>query len=69
MGFGIPNLTLRSPQPFSYSRAVCANMDTINDYFAKLGTIYARLNILTKAMQIYNMDECGVTVVHKPGKV
>ena len=58
------NLTLRTPQPLSYNRAVCANVSTINDYFAQLGTIYARLNILTKAMQVYNMDECGITIVH-----
>ena len=64
-----PKLTLRSAQPLSYNRAVCANVDTINDYFAKLAAVCARLNILTKAMQIYNMDECGITVVHNPGKV
>ena len=64
-----PNLTLRTPQPPSYNRAVCANLSTINDYFAKLGAIYARLNISTKAMQVYNMDKCGITIVHKPGKV
>ena len=64
-----PHLTLRKPQPLSYSRAVSANLDTINDYFAKLAALYARLNILTKPMQIYNMDECGISVVHTPGKV
>ena len=64
-----PNLTLRSAQPLSYNRAVCANTDTVNDYFAKLGATYARLNILAKLMQIFNVDVSGVTVVHKPGKV
>ena len=64
-----PNLTLRKPQPLSYNRAVSANVDTISDYFAKIGAIYARLNILTKPMQIYNMDECGISVVHTPGKI
>ena len=46
-----------------------ANPETIKDHFAKLGSLYARLNILTKPMQIYNIDECGVSVVHKGGKV
>ena len=64
-----PKLTLRSAQPLSYNRAVCANVDTINDYFAKLGAVYARHNLFTKPMQIYNMDECGITIVHNPGKV
>ena len=31
--------------------------------------MYARLNILSKPMQIFNTDEIGVSVVHKPGKV
>ena len=46
-----PTLTLRKPQPLSYNRAVSANVDTITDYFAKIGALYARLNILTKPMQ------------------
>ena len=64
-----PMLVLRSTQPLSYSRALSANPDTLKDHFAKLGSIYARLNILLKPMQIYNIDECGVSIVHKGGKV
>ena len=64
-----PKLVLRSTQPLSYSRAVSANPEAIKDHFAKLGSLYARLNILSKAMQIYNVDECGVSIVHKAGKV
>jgi hypothetical protein len=37
--------------------------------FAKLGALYGRLNLITKPMQIYNVDETGITVVHSPGKV
>ena len=44
-------------------------MDTINDFFGKLGAIYGRLNLMCKPMQIYNCDETGVSVVHKPGEV
>ena len=33
---------------------------------AKLGAICARLNIQSKAMQIYNVDEVGISIVHKP---
>ena len=64
-----PKLTIRKPQPLSYNRAVSANVETINDYFAKIGALYARLNLLSKPMQIYNMDECGISVVHTPSKV
>ena len=35
-----PKLTIRTPQPLSYARALCANEDTINDFFGKLGAIF-----------------------------
>ena len=31
--------------------------------------VLIKLNLLSKPMQIYNMDETGVSIVHKPGKV
>ena len=40
-----PKLTLRTPQALSYSRAYNATKEVLADYFAKLGAIYARLNI------------------------
>ena len=64
-----PKITLRTPQSLSYSRAVMANQYTIDDFFGKLGGLYGRLNIISKPMQIYNADETGISVVHKPGKV
>ncbi len=64
-----PKLTIRSPQPLSYCRALCANMDTMKDFFGKLGSMYGRLNLIAKPMQVYNCDETGVSIVHKPGKV
>ena len=66
-----PKLTIRSPQPLSYCRAVSANMETINYFFGKLGAIYGRLNLISKPMQVYNCDETGLSIVHKPcaGKV
>ncbi len=64
-----PKLTIRTPQPLSYCRALCSNKDTIEDFFGKLGALYGRLNLISKPMQIFNADETGVSVVHKPGKV
>jgi hypothetical protein len=64
-----PRLTIRSPQPLSYCRAVCANADTVNDFFGKLGSIYGRLNLISKPMQVYNCDETGISIVHRLGKV
>ena len=45
-----PKLTIRSPQPLSYCRALCSNKDTITDFFSKLGSIYGRLNLISKPM-------------------
>ena len=62
-------LTFRTPQSLSCSRAVAANEFVLADFFSKLGAIYGRLNLITKPMQVYNMDETGVSIVHKQGKV
>ena len=64
-----PRLTIRTPQPLSYCRALCSNKETIDDFFGKLGALYGRLNLIAKPMQIFNADETGVSIVHKPGKV
>lgn len=64
-----PKLTLRTPQPLSYCRALCSNQETIDDFFGKLGALYGRLNLVSKPMLIFNSDETGISVVHKPGKV
>ena len=64
-----PRLTIRLPQPLSYARALCANKDTVNDFFWKTWAIFGQLNLLFKPMQIYNCDKTGVSNVHKPGKV
>ena len=64
-----PRITVRSPQALSYCRAISANEETISDFFGKLGSIYGKLNLVSKPMNIYNSDETGVTIVFKPGKV
>ncbi len=62
-----PKLTVRSPQPLSYCRALCSNQSVIDEFFGKLGGVYGKLNLISKPMLVYNCDETGV--VHKPGKV
>ena len=64
-----PKLTIRSAQSLSHSRAACANPEIVSDYFAKLAALCAKLNLFTKPMNIYNMDETGLSIVHKPGRV
>ena len=64
-----PEMSLRTPQALAYSRASAASKDVVDDFFAKLGALYGRLNLISKPIQVYNVDEIGITVVHKPGKV
>ena len=64
-----PRLTLRSTQSLSRARASSANSEIVSDFFGKLGAVCAKLNILNKPMNIFNMDETGVTIIHKGGKV
>ena len=62
-------LTLRTPQALSYARAVASSKETIDDFFAKLGAIFGRLNLIAKPSLIFNADESGVSIVHRPAKV
>ena len=64
-----PKLTLRTPQALSFCRAVMANKFVVDEFFAKLGALYGRLNLVSKPMQVYNIDETGISIVHKHGKV
>ena len=64
-----PKLSLRTPQALSYCRASSSKKETIEDLFARLGSLYGSLNLISKPCQIYNADETGITVVHKPAKV
>ena len=57
---------LLTPQPLSYCCALRSSKTVIDEFFAKLGSVYGRLNLLTKPMQVYN---AGINVVYKPGKV
>ena len=50
-----PTLTIRTPQPLPYSRALCSNKSTIEDFFAKLGALYGRMNLVSKPMQVYTV--------------
>jgi hypothetical protein len=55
------NQTIRSPQPLSYCRALCGNPETIRDFFGKLGAIYGKLNLISKPMLVFNLDETSVS--------
>ena len=54
-----PQITLCSPQPLSFCRAMMANMSVVDNFFAKLGALYGRVNLINKPMQVFNIDETG----------
>ena len=60
-----PHISLRREEALSYMRAKNANDKVIEDFFAKLAAVMARLNLLSKPMYIYNADETGFSKVHK----
>lgn len=60
-----PTLTLRKEEALSYMRAKNADDKVVEDFFAKLAAVLARLNRLSKPMLVYNADETGFSKVHK----
>ena len=34
-----------------------------------MGALHGQLNLISKPAQVFNVDEMGMTIVHKPGKV
>ena len=40
-----------SSPPLSYCRAISSNQATVPNFFGKLGSLYGRLNLITKPMQ------------------
>lgn len=64
-----PKLTIRSPQSLSYCRALSGNKEAIADFFGKPGSLYGKLNLVSRPMQVFNCDETGVTIVFQLNKV
>jgi len=62
-----PDVVIRSPEPTSLGRAVGFNKPRVDQFFE---LYQAELNKHSYAAdKIFNMDESGLTVVHKPRKV
>jgi len=66
-----PDLSIRKPEPTSVHRAIGFNAAKAKLFLDKLGSLLFDENSvrLIHETQIYNVDESGYTVCHKPSKV
>jgi hypothetical protein len=62
-----PELSIRSPEPTSICRAIGFNQPSVKRFFDAYKA--ELLKSTFDASRIYNMDETGLTVVHRPQKV
>ncbi|XP_057311558.1 uncharacterized protein LOC130649317 [Hydractinia symbiolongicarpus] len=60
-------LSLRKPEAVSLNRVFGLNKTSIDRYFENLKTVLEKFNI--RPHRIFNVDESGLTCVHKPIKV
>ena len=64
-----PQLTVRSASRLAYNRAVAQDPEVINRYFDLLEETLTQNGLLNEATRIFNCDESGFPLAHKPGKV
>jgi len=62
-----PTISVRIPEATSLARAASFNRPNVAKYFAKLAEVMDRYKF--EPVNIWNMDETGVTTVTKPSKV
>ena len=64
-----PEIMLRHAEPLSYARACANNPEVIGKYFDLLEDTLKANGLRQSPGQIFNSDEVGMPLVHKPPKV
>lgn len=64
-----PEISLRHAEPLSYARAAANNPNVIEKYFELLAETLEANGLAHRPGQIFNCDETGMPLVHKPPKV
>ena len=64
-----PEISLRHAEPLSYARAAANNPNVIENYFELLAETIETDGLTRRPGQIFNCDETGMPLVHKPPKV
>ena len=64
-----PEIMLRHAEPLSYARACANNPEVIGKYFDLLEDTLKANGLTQSPGQIFNCDEVGMPLVHKPPKV
>ena len=64
-----PNLKLRQAEPLAYTRAMANDREVINKYFDMLEETIQENGLTNRPAQIFNCDETGLPLTHKPPKV
>ena len=62
-----PELSVRVPEPTSMGRAVGFNKPHVDKFFNILKTELQKNGVT--AERLWNADETGITIVHRPGKI
>nr|XP_022906536.1 uncharacterized protein LOC111418265 [Onthophagus taurus] len=64
-----PQLSIRQAEGVSIARAKGLNRETVDNYFQLLGNVLRENNLIDKLGHVFNMDETGLQLNNKPGKV
>lgn len=63
-----PHLTLRAGEALAYRRAIATSPETFRSYFDQLEDILNTNGLRHAPSRIFNADESGIPLQHRPGK-